>query len=263
MTGEQPAIDELARVFAGTISAAWIDQARYFLALPDDAWNDPTGCARWTMHDLAGHVVGEAVWFSNLVRTVTDGARPLPGDVWDTLKALPGTVDAYAMIGAADLVVQAIDGATAGHLEQAVDLGFTRMPLWRALHVGLMESIFHNWDGRARRESNATIPTAWALHLATSMPEFVPFLVHRDAVPAAQGRYLLQVGDGVGPITISVEGDDITVDRENMGTPDVTLQLTADQYVRLMAGRLPLERAAGGDAGRAMELNRLFAGIAN
>jgi len=110
------------------------------------------------------------------------------------------------MIGAADLVVQAIDGATAGHLEQAVDLGFTGMPLWRALHVGLMESIFHNWDGRARRESNATIPTAWALHLAMSMPEFVPFLVHRDAVPAVQGRVIASPRRIRRPTTASAEG---------------------------------------------------------
>ena len=63
MAGQQPAVEDLARAFARTASAAFQDQAEFFRSLPDDAWSDPTGCAAWTMHDLAGHIVGEAIWF--------------------------------------------------------------------------------------------------------------------------------------------------------------------------------------------------------
>jgi len=49
----------------------------------------------------------------------------------------------------------------------------------------------------------------------------------------------------------------------------VTLYLSSDQYLRLLAGRLPLDSEEGreirieGERGRAAGLNRIFGGIAN
>lgn len=270
MTDQQAVDGDLARSFAHTIAEAWRDQASLFLALPEDAWSGRTGCAKWTMHDLAGHIVGEAVWFANLVRGVTDGAKPFPNDVWDTLKNLPGAVDGYAMLGAADLLLPAVEEATDEQLQQTVDMGFTRLPLRRALYIGLLEAVLHNWDGRVGQEPRATIPMEWARQVATLMADFARGFAHDDGAADAAGRYLLQVGDGVGPVTVTIDGTGVTVERGREGEPDVTIHLTADQYVRLLAGRLPLHAAmesggvtVEGDRDRAQGLNRVFSGIAN
>ena len=88
--------------------------------------------------------------------------------------------------------------------------------------------------------------------------------VARDAA----GRYLLDVGDGVGPITVIAIDGAVTVERAQGGNADVTMHVTADQYMRLLAGRLPLRSALDkgevtveGDRTRAENLNRLFAGV--
>src|SRR5438105_6290671 len=89
MTGEQPPIEAVARAHAATAAEAYGDLARYLRALPAQAWSERSGCTLWTIRDLAGHVVGEAVWFPALVRGVTHDERPLPNEVYEALKALP------------------------------------------------------------------------------------------------------------------------------------------------------------------------------
>ena len=268
MAAQQPTPDELARTFARTASQAYKDQAEYFRALPDDAWSGPTGCEKWTMHDLAGHIVGEAVWFANLVRTVTEGAPPLPDNLWGQLKRLPGKEITDRMTEAADSLVPAADRATSEQLRQTVDLGFMKMPLWQAFYVNMLEAVYHNWDGRARREPGATIPIEWAQQLATLSTEFAPVLAHRDATREVVARYLLLVGDGVGAVTVMVDDGSVDVEHGQAGTPDVTLHLTADQYGRLLAGRCPLDSAmerddvtVEGNRSSALDLNRIFRGV--
>jgi len=268
MTSDQLTVNQQAGTFARIAGEAWQDQAEYFRSLPEDAWNGPTGCAKWTMHDLAGHSVGEAVWFLNLLCGVTQGEAPLPGSTWDELKRLPGRDIADRVMEAGRNLPPTVEGASADQLEQLVDMGFSTMPLWRAVGINMMEAVFHNWDARVGRAPDATIPTEWAQQLAPFATDFAP-TVARHGVGAA-GRYLLQVGDGVGPVTLTADDDRVVLERDESGTPDVTLRLTADQYVRLLAGRLPLDAAIDdgrvslqGSRKRTVALNRIFAGIAN
>src|SRR5579875_1840367 len=83
-------IKDMAEASARTARDAFMDQATYFAGLPHEAWEGPTGCSQWTMHDLAGHVVGEGVWFLNLVRGATVGEQPLAQEVWEELKHRSG-----------------------------------------------------------------------------------------------------------------------------------------------------------------------------
>jgi SCP-2 sterol transfer family len=92
--------------------------------------------------------------------------------------------------------------------------------------------------------------------------------VHRGKLAGADGVFLLQIEDGVGPVTVSIAGQ-VTVERLEADHPDAVLRVTADQYVRLLAGRCPLSGSAGqsivvqGDREKALALNRVFGGIAN
>jgi alkyl sulfatase BDS1-like metallo-beta-lactamase superfamily hydrolase len=132
----------------------------------------------------------------------------------------------------------------------------------------VIEAVYHHWDARAGREPEATIPPFWAVPLAALLVEFASLIAHRDGAIAAPGRYLFQIGDGVGAMTITVQEGQVRVERGALGTPDVTLHLSADRYARLLAGRLDLARALDsgevqleGGRARALELTRIFAGI--
>lgn len=268
MAVQEPPVKDLASSFARTARDAFMDQAEYFRSLPDDAWNGPTGCSEWTMHDLAGHIVGEAVWFPNLVRGVTMGEQPLPPETWEELKQLSGPAIADRMAEAAGELVPAVEGATTEQLEQTVDFGPARLPLWQVLGVCLLEAVVHDWDARVGRDPGMTIPTPWVRELSSVLTSFVPMLAHGDALSGVQGRYLLQVGDGVGPIMVTADDDGVSAKPGQVGTPDVAVHLTADQFVRLLTGRLPLgpaldrgEVTVEGSRTRAEDLNRVFAGV--
>ena len=268
MAGDQPPIEAVAHARAATAAEAYADLARYLRALPAQDWGARTGCSAWTMRDLAGHVVGEAVWFPILVRGVTRGERPLPDAVYEALKMLPAAELADRMERAARDIPPAVAEATPAQLHQSVEVGWTSLPLWQATALPVIEAVYHHWDARAGREPEAAIPTSWAVALAELLVEFAPLIAHQDGALAAPGRYLFQVGDGVGAMTITVQEGHVTVEHGARGTPDVTLHLSADRYVRLLAGRLDLARALDrgeaqleGERGRALELTRIFAGI--
>ena len=268
MTAEQPSIEAVARAHAATAAEAYADLARYLGALPAEAWGERSGCSAWTIRDLAGHVVGEAVWFPTLVRGVTRGERPLPNAVYEALKTLPAAELADRLEQAARDIPPAVAEATPAQLHQSVDVGWTSLPLWQATALPVIEAVYHHWDARAGREPEATIPPSWAVPLAALLVEAAPLIAHRDGAIAAPGRYLFEVGEGVGAMTVAVQDGQVRVERGAPGTPDVTLRLSADRYVRLLAGRLDLARALDrgeaqleGERGRALELTRIFAGI--
>lgn len=268
MTVQEPPVKDLAASFARTARDAFMDQAEYFRRLPDDAWCGPTGCSEWTMHDLASHIVGEAVWFPNLVRGVTMGEQPLPPETWTELKQLTGPAIAGRMAEAAGELVPAVERATTEQLEQAVDFGSARLPLWQVLGVCLLEAVIHDWDARVGHDPGATIPAPWARELSSVLPPFVPMLAHGNVLSGVQRRYLLQVGDGVGPVVVIADDDGISAESGQVGTPDVVVHLTADQFVRLLTGRLTLgpaldrgEVTVEGSRTRAEDLNQVFAGV--
>jgi hypothetical protein len=105
--------------------------------------------------------------------------------------------------------------------------------------------------------------------MANGMVQTAPMIAHRKELAGRQGTYLLDVADGVGPVTVTIRDADLTVEQGTTGTPDVTLHLTADQYVRLIVGRFGLDSEQGrriqidGDREKARGLNRVFAGVAN
>ncbi len=240
---DQRTIETTARLYARTAAEAYGDAAATLHALPETEWSGPTGCADWDVRALAGHIVGEAVWFANLTRGVTRHETPLPASLYESLKTLPPADLADRLRQAADAIPAEIEAATPAGLEEVVDLGWIRMPLWRATFVAMEEGVYHDWDLHVGPDSRATIPMPWARGLASGMATFAPLIASSDGINTSPGRYLLRVGDGVGFMTLTAENGHLTLTPGVSPTPDVTVSLTIDQYVRLIAGRLPLERA--------------------
>ena len=138
--------ESLARRYAQTARDAYDDAAVTLRALPEDEWSGPTGCAGWDVRTLAGHIVGEAVWFANLTRGVTTGEAALPDALYESLKALPPHDLADRLQEAAEAILTAIVAASSAQLQAEVDLGWTQMPLWQATYVAAEEGVYHGWD---------------------------------------------------------------------------------------------------------------------
>jgi uncharacterized protein (TIGR03083 family) len=262
--------DELGRAWGYTASDAFHASAEYFRTLPDDAWGGPTGCADWDERTLSGHILGEAVWFPNTLRGVIAGEPAHPAELYEEMKSWSPDRQADRLEKAADEVRSAIDDAIPAHTDDIVDVAWAKVPLWQATYVMLMEGVYHNWDTRAGSDPAATIPTPWAVELAKGVTFSAPLVAHHGAVAAASGRYHIDVADGAEPLTILTRDGALTAERGLHGTPDVVLYLTADQCVRLVAGRFSLVDAVesgrvrvAGDNGRIAEVQAIFGGIAN
>jgi len=218
------------------------------------------------MRTLADHILGEAVWFPNLVRGVTRNEPALPAQTYEDLKALPASEVVEKLAELSWAIRDAISDAGEGDLQTEVDLGFTTMPLWQATFVAALEGTLHNWDAHARRDEPAKLLSSWAVTLAGGMPGAAPFFAHEDGVSRFPGTYLLDVGDGIGPLTVKIANRAVSITPGEPDTPpDASVNLTADEYVRLLTGRFKLTEGGSieGDRAKACGLNVVFAGIAN
>jgi uncharacterized protein (TIGR03083 family) len=270
VTTDQLDVETYARGNIRTAGDAFDYLADFLEMLDDSAWSSRTQCDKWDMRTLALHALGEAVWFPNLVRNALRGEEMYPAGLYDEMKSWPAERLIVRLREAAGEFPLVFGEASSGDLEREVDLGWGNLPVWKATHIGAMEGVFHGWDARAVLEPGATIPTSWATQIAPGLIELGPVFAHRKGVDASSGTYLLDVGDGIGPVTVTAGEGKLDVQGGTTDSPDITLRLTADQFVRLIVGRLKLDSSKErdrvdieGDRDIAPDLNRIFGGVAN
>ena len=132
----------------------------------------------------------------------------------------------------------------------------------------LVETALHAWDIRAGSDPTATM----APETAAAMIDFVLWRVPRLANPAeAWGvapRYRLELeGPGGGPVTLEISQDQVTAARTRAANGGPTLTLPVEAFIRLVWGRLDLQRAldrgavhAQGSKDAVLALSTLFPG---
>jgi uncharacterized protein (TIGR03086 family) len=103
-----------------------------------DQWDDPTPCAKWTVRDLANHLVGGGTMFAASFRgeavEMDESAMPdLLGDdaagAWDRVVA-----DFAAAVSAP------------GAMDREVVLPFATLPAQAALDIAQFDLLVHAWD---------------------------------------------------------------------------------------------------------------------
>jgi uncharacterized protein (TIGR03086 family) len=103
-----------------------------------DQWDNPTPCAKWTVRDLAGHLVGGGTMFAASFRGET---VELPeGEMPDVLGDDPA--GAWAQV-IADFQASA---DAPGAMEREVVLPFATLPAQVALDVAKFDLLVHAWD---------------------------------------------------------------------------------------------------------------------
>jgi uncharacterized protein (TIGR03086 family) len=102
-----------------------------------DQWGNPTPCAKWTVRDLAAHLVGGGQMFAASFRGESVAAE---GEMPDVLGDDPSGA-MRAMI--ADFKASA-DGP--GAMEREVVLPFATLPAQVALDIAKFDLLVHAWD---------------------------------------------------------------------------------------------------------------------
>ncbi len=101
-----------------------------------DQWDNPTPCAKWTVRDLAGHIVGGGTMFAASFR----GDAPQEGDPGDLLGDDPA--------GALAKVFSDFEAAadSPGAMDRDIVLPFATLPAQVALDVAKFDLLVHAWD---------------------------------------------------------------------------------------------------------------------
>ena len=101
-----------------------------------DQWDNPTPCAKWTVRQLANHVVGGGAMFAASFRGETPAGDP-PAD------ALGGD-PAGALAKVFTDFESAADGP--GAMDNEIVLPFATLPAQVALDVATFDLLVHAWD---------------------------------------------------------------------------------------------------------------------
>lgn len=102
----------------------------------DDQWDQPTPCAKWTVRDLVGHVVGGGAVFAASFR----GEAAPEGDPGDVL----GDDPAGALAKVFSDFGSAADSE--GAMDREIVLPFATLPAQVALDIAKFDLLVHAWD---------------------------------------------------------------------------------------------------------------------
>jgi uncharacterized protein (TIGR03086 family) len=103
-----------------------------------DQWSDPTPCAKWTVRDLANHLVGGGTMFAASFRG--EAVEMPEGDMPDMLGDDPAAAFGKVM---ADFRASA---DSPGAMDREVVLPFATLPAQVALDIAKFDLLVHAWD---------------------------------------------------------------------------------------------------------------------
>jgi uncharacterized protein (TIGR03086 family) len=104
-----------------------------------DAWNLPTPCASWSVHDLVNHVVGENVWAVELFagRTVAEVGSQFDGDLLGDDPTATWDASAAAALACVE---------RPGAMESTVHLSFGDFSGAAYVEQLVADLLIHGWD---------------------------------------------------------------------------------------------------------------------
>ena len=246
---------------------------RYLGALAAERWRGPTACTEWDLTKLVSHLSSGAVMHLATVTVATENAPPLtPEDrqqIWDRMDSL----EPEPLYGE----FQQNNREYTAYMEQLPEpqrgmqvASFAGdVPMAVLTRFRLSELSLHSWDARVVLDPTARLLFGSVGLLVEHTLSFIPRRSSADERAKLAGTVfeLDLEGRNRRRVAVVVNPDGVTVADPGQTTPKATLWLTGEAFVRLVAGRFPLEAAERngelaiqGDRQVALRLNALFPG---
>jgi uncharacterized protein (TIGR03083 family) len=226
--------------------------ARDLLAISPEAWNGPTNCAPWRVHDLAAHVVGSGEGFVESIRQGLAGS--LQPSVSNEARhrrqaelqaATPGTI-AQALHAVTAEFSALYDGLQEAQLSTiCFHRRGNRSVRWYAAHR-LAEVAFHSWDLQLSLQQTPKLEdTVAALVLPTLLESNAP-RIYAAGLSRERGsgeRFLLAViDDPPARWLVTIDPDRLRV-RRGDAAADLRISGSAAALALLIYGRVELRTA--------------------
>jgi uncharacterized protein (TIGR03083 family) len=267
--------------------SAEASQLRDFLAgLDTEEWSRPSACAGWTVGDVVAHLTqGAYTWGEAITRAIAGDFNPPSGQ--PTLR--PGergssataqrAIDFRQEMGEGALLHAFADGYQQLHQVllglQAEDWDkpcFHRrgvLPTRDYVSIRLQELAIHGWDIRVAFDAAATVSERPVPVLLGLAQRWLSNTFHPALSLSAPVRYRFDVSSPA-PVRqdVLVSQDRFQIEPVANSGADVTFRCHTGDYILLVYGRLPLDRAVDtgrleieGNRAQASLFNTLFQGV--
>jgi len=269
------------------LSSAEASQLQDFLAgLSPEEWSRPSACAGWTVGDVVAHLTqGARTWGEAITRARAGDFNPPPGQPplrpgeRGSAATAQRAIDFRQEMGEDALVHAFADGYQQLHQVllglQAEDWDkpcfHRRGVLSTRDYVGLrlQELVVHGWDIHSAFDAAATVSERPLPVLVGLAQRWLSNTFRPVPSLAASIRYRFDVS-GPAPLRqdVLVSQDGFRIEPVTDRSADVTFRCITGDYILLVYGRLPLDRAVdtgrltiAGDRAQASLFTTLFQGV--
>lgn len=232
----------------------------YLHALPPEAWERPSACARWLVRDVVAHLVDSGAFYTASITRGLHGeltpfaGHPPAGSV-NGLSAAPLTADRVlaACQHLGDAVLTAFDDTTdrfnhlVTHLpaEAAETLCYhpgNMISVRTFVGLRLLELVMHGWDIRSQFEPSAPLSPESAAVLVGFWPEFITWGLRPDSTRSTPVRCRFAFTEPMPhAYDIVVARQTVHMEPARELPAHVIFRCDAATFVFLMCGRSPLD----------------------
>ncbi|MGD9528577.1 maleylpyruvate isomerase family mycothiol-dependent enzyme [Pseudonocardia sp.] len=210
----------------------------------DDDLARRSAATEWDISQVLSHLGSGAELATAVLRAAVDGTSPPSPDaapaVWARWDAMSRRQRADSFVPADEALTalyESLDDAARADLR--IDLGFLPAPVEVATlgAMRLNELALHAWDVRAAFDDDATLDPATAAALLHNGPDIFAWIGKSDALGDRRAVVKVTTVDPASEFVLRLDAP-IGVDLTPPGHVDGTLELAAESWLRLVAGRL-------------------------
>jgi uncharacterized protein (TIGR03083 family) len=247
--------------------------ATYCGSLDQAGWEGPSWCEGWSVHEVVSHLVEGSERFAMQTRAALSG-EPVPEFTVEERTARRQEVKKMQLGTLVDELVRRNTGffdylrtlPAADLTRPDVPLPAGRMSGVQVALLRLSETALHHWDCLAPTNPEAALKAATAGLMADSVLPAAGRLAKKDALAGVSTVYRCETsGPGGGPVTITCRDGAAQIARGGDTPADVKLRLPTEMLLRLVWGRVTVERElddgvirVDGDKDAVRTLGRIF-----
>ena len=233
----------------------------FVTSLDAAAWSRPSACAGWTVGDVFAHLTqGANNWSEGITRAVAGdvspppGQQPLrPGERGSEVTAQRAIafrqetgkdVMQQAFVAGYQRLHQVLSGLQAEDWEKPCFHRRGILPVRDYVGLRLQELTIHGWDMRVAFDEAATLSESPLPVLVGIAQRWLSNTFRPDPRLTTPLRYRFDI-HGPAPVRqdVLVGQDGMQIMPMTAASPDVTFRGSTGNYLLLVYGRLPLERA--------------------
>jgi uncharacterized protein (TIGR03083 family) len=238
--------------------------AAFVSGFDDDDLARPSGASDWDISQVLSHLgSGAEIGLATLEAALA--GEPNPGrdfnlTVWDRWNAMTRRERADGFLRANETLTaryESLDPAAREGLR--IDLGYMPAPVDVATstRMRLSELALHSWDVRVGFDEHAAVAPEATTVLLNAAPEMLAWTSRPEVLNGHKAVIQVTTTEPASVFTVHLV-ESVSVDLADPESPDGTLTLPAEAWLRLVAGRLsPRHTPAGTATSGATDLDLL------